>query len=60
MDILGGMYGTKWYPNMSNTPNGGLYGHDNNTIAELRTIMNSTSDERTRQGISNLLNTMSR
>lgn len=53
----GGMYGNKWYPNV---PNGGMYGHDSNTVAELRTIMNSTSDERTRQGISNLLNTMSR
>lgn len=53
----GATYGNKWYPNM---PNGGLYGHDNNTVAELRTIMNSTSDERTRQGISNLLNTMNR
>jgi hypothetical protein len=56
----GGMYDTKWHPNMPNMSNGGLYGHDSNTIAELRTIMNSTSDERTRQGISNLLNTMSR
>lgn len=53
----GGMYGNKWYPNV---PNGGMYGHDSNTVAELRTIMNSTSDERTRQGISNLLNTMNR
>lgn len=44
----------------SDMSNGGLYGHDSNTIAELRTIMSSTSDERTRQGISNLLNTMSR
>ena len=55
----GGMYGNKWYPIMPMS-NGGLYGHDSNTIAELRTIMSSTSDERTRQGISNLLNTMSR